>query len=169
MRTLLRAARNRSVARFGFAALAAALLLMLVSAATLTLNVGHLADSRVEFARLANVLEITSETLESIRAAETGQRGFLLTGQDRYLATYRSGVPRVWANLDAMNLKILDPEQSAHAADLRKLVKAKLDELARTVVLASDNRDSALALMRDDEGQQLMEQIEVVGPSGHPG
>ena len=162
MRTLLRVARNRSVARFGIAALAAALLLMLISAATLTMNVGHLANSRVEFARLANVLEITSETLESIRAAETGQRGFLLTGQDRYLATYRSGVPRVWSNLDAMNLKILDPEQSAYASDLRKLVKAKLDELARTVALASGNRGSALALMSDDEGQQLMEQIEVV-------
>ena len=167
MRTLLRAARNRSVARFGFAALVAALLLMLVSAATLTLNVGYLANSRVEFARLTSILEITSETLESIRAAETGQRGFLLTGQDRYLATYRSGVPRVWANIDALDQKILDSEQGAHAADLRKLAKAKLDELARTIALASSNRGSALALMSDDEGQQLMEQIEIVVRAMH--
>lgn len=84
---------NRGIASLGAAALLAALLLLLISAATLTFNLGHLANSRTEFARLADVLETTSETLESIRAAETGQRGFLLTGQDRYLRTYELGVP----------------------------------------------------------------------------
>ena len=162
MRTLLRTASDRSAAGLGAAALLAALLFVLISAATLTLNVSHLANSRAEFARLASVLETTSETLESIRAAETGQRGFLLTGQDRYLKTYQSGVPRVWAKIDALDAKILDTEQRAHAANLRKLATAKLDELARTIALARGDRNSALALVNDNVGQELMEQIEVV-------
>ena len=162
MRTLLRVASNRSIATLGAAALLAAILLMLISAATLTLNVSHLANSRVEFARLADVLETTSETLESIRAAETGQRGFLLTGQDRYLRTYESGVPRVWANIDHLDQTILDAKQRIQAADLRMLVVAKLDELARSITLAKGNRDSALAAVGDDVSQQLMERIESI-------
>ena len=140
---------------------------MLISAATLTFNLSHLANSRVEFARLADVLETTSETLESIRAAETGQRGFLLTGQNRYLRTYEAGVPRVWANLDHLDRTILDAEQRVHVADLRNASTAKLDELARTVALARSDRNAALAVVSDDVGQQLMERIEAVIRSMH--
>ncbi|GJD95783.1 ATP-binding protein [Methylobacterium iners] len=167
MGAFLHAAHKRNVAGLGVAALLAALLLVLASAATLTLNVGYLANSRVEFARLADVLETTSETLESIRAAETGQRGYLLTGQERYLKTYEAGVPRVWVNLDHLDEKIREPDQRAHAADLRMLVVAKLDELARTIALASRHRISAFAAIRDDVGQQLMERIEVMIRSMH--
>ena len=165
MKSLLSAVRkrsNRGLAGFSIVALLAALLLVFISAATLALNVGHLANSRTEFARLAEVLETTSETLESIRAAETGQRGFLLTGQDRYLKTYQSGVPRVWTKIDALDRKIVDAQQRAHAADLRKLAEAKLGELARTIALARSDRNSALAVVSDDLGQELMEQIEAI-------
>ena len=46
------------------------------------------ADSRIHQARA--VLSLNETVLDRVRDAETGQRGFLLTGRPEYLAPYQS-------------------------------------------------------------------------------
>lgn len=162
MRHLVRSLSHRSIAGVGIGALLAALLLVLISAGTLWLNVSHLADSRAEVARLSKVLNLVGETLESVRAAETGQRGYLLTGQKRYLVTYEAGMPRARTNLQALAGLVRDREKQELVRDLRAVISDKLAELGETVAVAAEDREAALRIMRSDSGQHLMEQIEAV-------
>ena len=153
---------KRDTARIGVGALLAALLLTVVSAATLTLNVVNLSDSRTEVARLTSVLRATSDTLESVRAAETGQRGFLLTGQERYLATYKDGLPRARSNLQSLYSLVHTGDDRELVGKLYELIDAKLAELSRTVEMARENQAEALRIVRNDTGQVIMEEIEAV-------
>jgi PAS domain S-box-containing protein len=141
-------------------ALLVALLLTVVSSGALILNLSRLNASRAEVTRINSVLMLVSELHEAIRAAETGQRGFLLTGEQRYLATYQQATPRVWANLSAAERAVRIQEQVARVANLRALIESKLDELANTVALNRRNQNAALEVVRSDAGQQLMEQID---------
>jgi PAS domain S-box-containing protein len=145
---------------FGVTALVVALLLTVVSASVLVLNLWRLDASRVEVAHINMVLKQVADLHEAVRAAETGQRGFLLTGEQRYLATYEQAVPRVWSNLEAAERTIRGPQQVQRLASLRALVESKLDELANTVALHARSQNAALQVVRSDVGQQLMEQID---------
>lgn len=92
--------------------------------------------------------------------AETGQRGYLLTGRTSYLEPYldaRRELPGELAALDAaLNQEGRDGEMDRAAA----LVRAKLDELDKTLQLArSGQRAAAIAMVNNDRGQALMDGI----------
>jgi PAS domain S-box-containing protein len=144
----------------GIIAMVIALLLTVVSTSVLVLNLSRLNTSRAEVARINSVLTLVAELHEAVRAAETGQRGFLLTGEQRYLTTYQQAVPRVWTSLTAAERAVRKPEQVARLANLRSLMENKLDELANTIALRARSQNAALEVVRSDVGQQLMEQID---------
>jgi PAS domain S-box-containing protein len=100
-------------------------------------------------------------TLLLIEDAETGQRGYLLTDEPRYLAPYTTAVGHVATELDALGRLTRDnPQQQQTLAILLQLSTAKLSELGQTVALwQAGEHDSALALVRSDRGLLLMENI----------
>jgi PAS domain S-box-containing protein len=144
----------------GVVALVVALLLTAVSTSVLVLNLARLNASRADVARINTVLKQVADLHEAVRAAETGQRGFLLTGEQRYLATYQQAVPRVWGDLNAAEQTITNPQQVQRLVSLHALVESKLDELANTVALHARSQNAALQVVRSDVGQQLMERID---------
>jgi PAS domain S-box-containing protein len=152
--------KRGGLSSFGVTAVVAALLLTAVSTSVLILNLSRLDASRVEVARINTVLKQVADLHEAVRAAETGQRGFLLTGEQRYLATYEQAVPRVWSNLEAAERTVRVPRQVQRLASLRALIESKLDELANTVALHARSQNAALQMVRSDVGQQLMERID---------
>jgi signal transduction histidine kinase/CheY-like chemotaxis protein len=99
--------------------------------------------------------------LSLVQSAETGQRGFLLTGRDDYLEPYTRGGDELPANLDRLADLVTDnPRQVAAVADLRQLVKQKLEELASTVdAYKAGHRAEALAIVNNDSGFRFMVQI----------
>lgn len=145
---------------FGTGALFAALLLLSASAVALNIALSDLARSRDLVGRNNAVLERLAEVENTIREAETGQRGYLLTGEPRYLAPYRDAVQRVWGRFDRLGELVRDPAQADRLGRLRSLTEAKLRELAETVALRADGFEAALAVVRTDLGQRLMEEIE---------
>jgi PAS domain S-box-containing protein len=152
--------KRGGLSAFGVAALVMALLLTAMSTGILVLNLSRLNVSRVDVARINTVLKQVADLHEAVRAAETGQRGFLLTGEQRYLATYEQAVPRVWSNLGAAERTARNPQQVQRLASLHALIESKLDELANTVLLQSRGQNAALQVVRSDVGQQLMERID---------
>jgi PAS domain S-box-containing protein len=95
--------------------------------------------------------------LSTLQEAESGQRGFLLTGEDAYLAPYRRAVPALTAAFDRLETLLAD-EPGGHdaVAALRPLVAAKLDELGRSLDLyRSGQPDAARAAARTDRGARL--------------
>jgi len=93
--------------------------------------------------------------------AETGQRGFLLTGEDNYLAPYRSAVSALPAELDAIGAAISsNPARLAQFEQLRSAIRAKLAEVDETIALyRSGNVAGAMELVRTDKGKLAMDRV----------
>ena len=110
------------------------------------------------------VLERAQQLLTTLSDAETGQRGFLLTNEDRYLEPYTKAKGDVQGQLqDLTTLTADNPEQRARLDELSQLIKRKIDELTQTVELARVGENKrALELMRTDAGKDLMDRIRVV-------
>jgi PAS domain S-box-containing protein len=110
-------------------------------------------------------VEIALEEAEStIKDAETGQRGYLLTGDTSYLAPYLRAKSEIGARLDALAQMTADnPRQQANVSQLRLLTREKMDELAETVSLyQSGNADQAKAVVLSDRGLLLMDKIRLL-------
>lgn len=98
-----------------------------------------------------------------IKDAETGQRGYLLTGDEDYLDPYYAalrGLDALTDELDRTGLA-LNPD----VQKVRRLVKEKLEELDRTISLRRlKGPEEALAVVRTNRGKVLMDEIrQVVG------
>ena len=99
------------------------------------------------------------ETMLSLLAdAESGQRGFLLTGDSKYLEPYSEAVPQIAQAVSAIRVAdTADPEDARRLSDL---VAARLDQMARTIqVRRGEGADAALAIVRTEQGRIAMNQI----------
>ena len=112
---------------------------------------------RVREAQLA-----TERLLLSLEDAETGQRGYLLTGNPTYLAPYETAQALLDRRLEQLATVLLgaDTDSAFHIEQLRHLGAAKMAELRRTIALAQQGRPAdALAAVQTGEGQKLMTAI----------
>ncbi len=108
----------------------------------------------------------TSRSIESLLSAqvallnaETGQRGYLLTGDPAYLESYNRGLrdfPEAVENMRRTMLRL--PNAATEIAELSRLANQKIDELARTIAtFDTGDRAGALALVRTDAGKTAMD------------
>ena len=93
--------------------------------------------------------------------AETGQRGFLLTDSPTYLEPYYTGREGAKRRLDRLESLTRDNEaQQQRLGEIRGLMQQKFAELQETIDLTTSGRkDRALALVKTDEGKQLMDDM----------
>jgi two-component system, sensor histidine kinase len=100
-------------------------------------------------------------TFSLLKDAETGQRGYLLTGQNIYLEPYRNSVAQIEQRISRLNAEFYDqPLQLQRLAVFAALSQQKYKELAATIELKKQGRGSeALALVQSDRGRSLMEEI----------
>jgi PAS domain S-box-containing protein len=124
-------------------------------------SVQLLADTSDEILR-SKELELSLERLlSSVRDAETGQRGYLLTGSVLYLFPYDEALRQIEGRLHTLEERMQARDGSLQELQvLNGLVKSKLDETARTLELArSGRRVEALALVNTDQGKAAMEAL----------
>jgi CHASE3 domain sensor protein len=107
------------------------------------------------------VKEALSAVRFSFVSAETGQRGFVLTGEDRYLDSYRTGTREVDGNLARLRELTADnPSQQRKIDQLQQLAAAKLSELAETIDLRRQKGEqAAVAVVLTDRGKNAMDEI----------
>ncbi|HEX3915243.1 MAG TPA: response regulator [Steroidobacteraceae bacterium] len=99
--------------------------------------------------------------LSTVKDAETGQRGFLLTGEESYLEPYvdaRDALPEEFKGMRA--LLAVRAEQRHQLDELESLVDLKMGELEATVVQRRAGKpDAAVALLRTGRGKIYMDRI----------
>ncbi|MFC1672866.1 diguanylate cyclase [Pseudomonadota bacterium] len=107
------------------------------------------------------VIEEGETFLGHIRDAETGQRGFLLVGEEAYLDPYTIGVEMARTKLDLLKELTSDnPAQQEKLNTIQEHMSQKFAELARTIELARQgHRDQALAIVESNEGKQIMDAL----------
>jgi methyl-accepting chemotaxis protein len=93
--------------------------------------------------------------------AETGQRGYLLTGDRAYLAPYDQARAKLNGDVDSLdNAVVGEPTQQARAAQLRPMVNDKINELRDTIELQRTRGTAAsLAIVRSNRGKLIMDSI----------
>ena len=92
--------------------------------------------------------------------AETGQRGYLLTGKDAYLDPYLAAKRDLLAEIDVLAPQIREFGSNSRIAELRQAASDKLAELKSTIDARRAGRaDDALGILNSDRGLQLMQRI----------
>jgi CHASE3 domain sensor protein/two-component sensor histidine kinase len=92
--------------------------------------------------------------------AETGQRGFLLTGNPTYLEPYQNATSKLADQLEKVrDLTANDPSQKAVVDRLSPIVRDKLAELKQTIDLWNTDRHAeALAVVATNRGKAFMDE-----------
>jgi diguanylate cyclase (GGDEF)-like protein len=144
--------------RFGLAVIAICGIAAVVAAIQAVMwdrQVGALRDAQE--AINAQILELRN-VMNAVVDTETGQRGYLLTGDDDYLQPYRNGRRNFGIALGRLNEMLrADPATLSKIAELENIAGAKEAELARTLQLReSGDGDGALAMIKTGEGRRLM-------------
>jgi CHASE3 domain sensor protein len=107
------------------------------------------------------VLAQLNSVLSTLKDAETGQRGYLLTGKESYLepfTTAKAALPGEFKTLRGVLAN--RPEQTRRLDALESLANLKMSELQETVDLRQSGRaDAALAVVLTDRGKVYMDRI----------
>ncbi len=121
----------------------------------------RLADSQSWVRHTHDVIIGLDGILAKLQDAETGQRGFLITGDERYLEPYRTAVPGVPAQVAEVRRLTADNRQQQASLDrLLPFVEAKLNELRRSIdTYRADGFAAAKEIVATDEGQSLMNEV----------
>jgi methyl-accepting chemotaxis protein len=107
------------------------------------------------------VLETIAAVLSAAKDAETGQRGFVLTGQAAFLEPYdaaKAGLGQLIGRLRTLTAD--NPGQQRRLVAAEALVATKLDELDRSIdVRRRAGFDAALRLVESGEGKRYMDDL----------
>jgi signal transduction histidine kinase len=101
-----------------------------------------------------------SEFIALVTDAESGQRGYLLTGESSYLQPYTEAVEKVEAALDRVHEAYGGADDSREFQELRILTGRKLGELEDTLALFKKRGSApAVNVVRTDVGRRTMDEI----------
>lgn len=138
-------------------ALLAALLLVGINEIGYTGSRGAVAELARSHAT-RNALDLL---LQNMLNAETGLRGYLLTGDERYLQPYQQAVATTHTNLEALRQTYQQlPQERDQLTQLSQQVERKLSELELILNLRRKNNDEAWRLvLSTDVGKDDMDDI----------
>ena len=110
------------------------------------------------------VLLNQEQILSLLKDAETGQRGYILTGKEQYLEPYNMAVKSVMNEIDNMlELTKDNPKQQQRIAKLKLLVVDKFIKLEQAIDLRrKKGLESALKIILTGEGKKIMDDIRIV-------
>jgi methyl-accepting chemotaxis protein len=102
-----------------------------------------------------------ADLLSELKDAETGQRGYIITGVDSYLEPYQSALGAVKGTIENVRKLTADnANQQRRLGALSPLIDAKLAELKQTIDLRrSEGLDAATKIVLSNVGKATMDQI----------
>lgn len=165
MDSLNQAHRQAARQRFKLSAvaLAATLLGFVIATFLAGRQAQQLPAATVRQHRLSEARAQLHKVMLALTDAETGQRGYLLTGNPKYLAPYEMALrrlPGLLASLDEVTR--LAPGIKSQIDRLQQHSQLELAELAETIRLdAIGRRADALAMVDSELGQKYMDQLRV--------
>jgi len=101
------------------------------------------------------------QTMSIVQDAETGQRGYLLTGRDTYLTPYLAALGSIEVSLATLQADYAGTDLATSVvAEIDRGARAKFAELKQTVELhRTRGFEAARQIILQDTGKQLMDTI----------
>ena len=142
------------------AALVGAILLVALGVGSAIWAFRQIEDTSAARQHIKDVTSRAEELLAAVIDAETGQRGFSLTGDEAFLAPYMAVRDRVGGQLaDLFRLTTIAAARQ-HLETARPLIDAKMAEMARVVQLGRSGDNAAvIAAVAGGLGKRLMDSI----------
>jgi CHASE3 domain sensor protein len=121
---------------------------------------GHM--DQVKYSR--QIIDAARETLSAMKDAETGQRGYLLTGDPHYLEPFQTATKLIHSDVGTLRGLVQDnPIQQRRVDQLAELIEQKLHELGEAIQLRQAQAIGAVQkLLQSDRGKQIMDEIRSV-------
>ena len=146
-----------------FAGFGAGLMILVIVSLVAFKGTGDLVSNQGDVNHTHEVLESLDQIVLALVNSETGQRGYLVTGEDRYLEPYTNGIAAIYGHIDHLaELTSDNPAQQERIATLRPLVDEKLAELKDTIELRQGSFEAALAVVLTDAGKDVADKIRVL-------
>jgi PAS domain S-box-containing protein len=137
-----------------------AIVLVLTVAATFMMGNAVVSSNHAVMQQQA-VIDHLKDALSTVKDAETGQRGYLLTGEDKYLEPYHVALSQIHAQLAELDTLVISEDLIASdVVRLKRLTTTKLAELEETIRLRRNHElNAAMELVHTDSGRQTMDQL----------
>ena len=118
-------------------------------------------ESSRKLATQRAVIQQLEQTVSNLKDAESGHRGYLLTGENRYLEPYDNAKQKVRRELNELQRLVVRgalPED--HVEKISDLIEKKLAEMEETIRLRKEQGlEGTLPRVREGLGRQLMNEI----------
>ena len=110
------------------------------------------------------VLTAAEGLLSHLKDAETGQRGFIITGRPEFLDPYDHALRSIEEDRDTLRRLTSDnPRQQERLTRLQAPVQDKLDELEETIAQRRrDGLDPVISVVASGDGKRTMDKIRAV-------
>lgn len=143
--------------------LALAIVLMLVLNLAVFVLIRRTADFNDTVEEAQQTRFVAREVLTRLVDAETGQRGYMLTGRLEYLSIHTEAIQHLPDLFEELaGLTVGDPDLGPRVEHLRALSDERQVLMERTITLARTGRfDEAVALVRGGQGKVLMDAMRV--------
>ncbi|HRP96661.1 MAG TPA: CHASE3 domain-containing protein [Rhodocyclaceae bacterium] len=129
-------------------------------------SLNRLVKTSGEVALTYEMLDQLDEVLLHLQNAETGQRGYLITGQESYLEPYEAAIRSIdedLARLQTLTETHPVPVQRQHLLSLNPLIATKLAELDESIrIRRHEGFEAAKRLVETDHGKLAMDRIRLV-------
>lgn len=155
------ASRSRILPGRAAFALLLAVGVLIAGAIALTVNLSRQGSAYGSIQHTNDVLRRAAAVERRILEAESGERGYLLTGDGSYLAAHNRAQAEISGLLDQLRQRIADdPSQTARLNDLRPVIEERLGQLKQAVELGPTRLNEALEILRAARSEQLTSLIE---------
>jgi methyl-accepting chemotaxis protein len=146
------------------AGFALSLVLLIAIGTVAYTNLSKLTSTSQWVTHTHEVLEHIAGVLSLLKDAETGQRGYVITGDEAFLEPYHQGAGEVLNVVkDLRKLTADNPSQQKRIDAAEPLIAAKLAELKQTIDLRrSGNVDETVKIIRGGEGKRIMDNLRAI-------
>lgn len=112
-----------------------------------------------------NYAVVTNDLKHNLLNAETGQRGFLITQNERYLKPYDEALPAIKRDIDYIKSSPLSEPYKMQIDEIIRFSDSKMAELKLTIdTLRSQGRDAAFSIVNTNTGIDDMNTLrDVIG------
>ena len=108
-------------------------------------------------------LVMIENVLSTMKDAETGQRGFLITGDEQYLEPYKNAQKQLPGQLDAIRNSAVARSPLGGTLDILETnIHSKFSEMQKLIDLRrNQSEEAAFAGLRTGEGKRMMDDIRI--------
>ncbi|RYF95438.1 MAG: histidine kinase, partial [Chitinophagaceae bacterium] len=136
------------------------LLLLVISSVASYVSITRLLESREEVEKTNTIIRDLENVISTMKDAETGQRGFLLTKDERFLAPYNGSYATAMGLQVKIKAALRDRTQLANVDSLKRMIGSRLNALELLIQMKRQNFE----ITNNDleRGKQHMDEIRLM-------